>query len=230
VIYRPGARGAFELICCPLCAAREHAQGGYGSQRPRRFRCIAPQPHRQLGRRPSRGRSASRPPASLAHDDMGQPLDLKAPYPQQVVESASRSETKKWRFAGLFQSPLPDSNRRPLLTMETGTLGGGPEKAPFPPCFPWIYAVLSPSSTCSFTGLERPSGSQYLSQDLSPSWCRAWQRQARLHQKCRPRERCFALSERYCPRRSPSYSLRRRGRRAAERHGGGSIAVGVGEN
>jgi hypothetical protein len=59
--------------------------------------------------------------------------------------------------------------------------------------------------------------------------CRAWQRQARLHQKCRPRERCFALSERYCPRRSPSYSPRRRGRRAAERHGGGgSIAVGGG--
>jgi len=39
---------------------------------------VAPQPHRRLGRS-GRHRDSARPLASLAHDDMGQALDLKAP-------------------------------------------------------------------------------------------------------------------------------------------------------
>jgi hypothetical protein len=53
VILRPGTLGAVAEIFCQLFGACQHAQSAYGSQRGRRLRCVAPQPHRRLGRSPA---------------------------------------------------------------------------------------------------------------------------------------------------------------------------------
>jgi hypothetical protein len=48
-------------------------------------------------------------------------LSLKAPkglYTHRIVEILQTFSTEKRRFAALLQSPLTDSNRGPLLTME----------------------------------------------------------------------------------------------------------------
>jgi hypothetical protein len=131
---------------------------------------------------------------------------------------------KNSRFTGIFFVSKPSGGLEPpapSLPWRLEHSAAGRTKAPFPLAFRGSMRCCRPLRGVPSPDSRGPQEPGTCPQDLSPSWCRAWQRQARLHQKSRPRERCFALSERYCPRRSPSYSLRRRRRRAAERHGGG---------
>jgi len=60
MILRPGTLGAVGEIFCQLFAACQRARSAYGSRRGRRLRCVAPQPHRRLGRS-GRHRDSARP-------------------------------------------------------------------------------------------------------------------------------------------------------------------------
>src|SRR5438552_4919273 len=72
--------------------------------------------HRLQEIRPLFLRSAGRDIRARTH--AGGVSRRKAPYRKHAAEPGSRSEPESARFPALLQSPLPDSNRRPLLTME----------------------------------------------------------------------------------------------------------------
>ena len=61
---------------------------------------------------------------------------IKGSIPTARSPGSKSVRTKKRRHAALLQSPLTDSNRRPLLTMEVSWCVGESEEVRYPPCFP----------------------------------------------------------------------------------------------
>jgi NADP-dependent 3-hydroxy acid dehydrogenase YdfG len=83
--------------------------------------------------------------------------------------SCKRTRRKKPRFAGLLQSPLTDSNRRPPLPMEASAGCYVNCERRLVARFPWNLAGFAACGTPSLRGPEPPQKSSNLSPEPSPN-------------------------------------------------------------